>query len=135
MVDIDKLEDINDKFGHLTGDYTIKIIAQMLNEYLKRPTDLVSRFGGEEFAIILPSTEAEGALQVAEQIRQAISESKIVHNDNHIPLTISIGVSADIIDSDEHPMLLLEQADKALYQAKRSGRNKACYYTQEADQI
>ncbi|GGP49503.1 sensor domain-containing diguanylate cyclase [Shewanella saliphila] len=135
MIDIDKFKDINDKFGHLTGDYTIKIIAQMLNEYLKRPTDLVSRFGGEEFAIILPSTEAEGAQQVAEQIRQAISESKIVHNDNHIPLTVSIGVSADIIDSDEHPMLLLEQADKALYQAKRSGRNKVCYYTLKADQI
>ena len=135
MIDIDKFKNINDQYGHLTGDYSIKMIAHTLTEFLKRPTDLVSRFGGEEFAIILPSTDSEGALLVAEQIRQAISEQDITHNGQHIPLTVSIGVSADIIDSDEHPMLLLEQADKALYQAKRSGRNKVCYYALKADQI
>ncbi|MGX9459857.1 sensor domain-containing diguanylate cyclase [Shewanella sp. A14] len=134
MIDIDKFKNINDQYGHLCGDYTIQTIAKTLSEYLKRPTDLVSRFGGEEFAIILPCTEKEGALKVAEQIRLAISELNIVHNENTIPLTISIGVSTTIIDSDEHPMLLLEQADKALYQAKRSGRNKVCYYQLETDQ-
>ena len=135
MVDIDKFKSINDQYGHLAGDHSIQTIAQVLSDILKRPTDLVSRFGGEEFAIILPSTDAEGAQQVAEQIRQTISEQEITHNGQHIPLTVSIGVSADIIDSDEHPMLLLEQADKALYQAKRSGRNKVCYYALKADQI
>jgi diguanylate cyclase (GGDEF)-like protein len=135
MIDIDKFKNINDEFGHLTGDFSIQTIARILTEMLKRPTDLVSRFGGEEFAIILPSTDGEGALQVAEQIRLAICEQNITHNGQPIPLTVSIGVSADVIDSDEHPMLLLEQADKALYQAKRSGRNKVCYYALTADQV
>ncbi|RPA60372.1 diguanylate cyclase [Shewanella frigidimarina] len=135
MIDIDKFKNINDQYGHLSGDYTIKMIANTLCEYVKRPTDLVSRFGGEEFAIILPCTDIEGALLVAEQIRQAISELTIVHNGHTIPLTVSIGVSETIIDSDEHPMLLLEQADKALYKAKRSGRNKVCYYPLETDEI
>ncbi|MBB1382242.1 GGDEF domain-containing protein, partial [Shewanella sp. SR41-2] len=135
MIDIDKFKNINDQYGHLSGDYTIKMIANTLCEYVKRPTDLVSRFGGEEFAIILPCTDIEGALLVAEQIRQAISELTIVNNGHTIPLTVSIGVSETIIESDEHPMLLLEQADKALYKAKRSGRNKVCYYPLETDEI
>ncbi|CAM4367393.1 diguanylate cyclase [Shewanella livingstonensis] len=135
MLDIDKFKNINDQYGHLSGDHTIKTIANTLSEYVKRPTDLVSRFGGEEFAIILPCTDIEGALLVAEQIRQAISELVIVHNEHTIPVTVSIGISETIIDSDEHPMLLLEQADKALYQAKRGGRNKVCYYSLETEQI
>ena len=133
MIDIDKFKNINDQFGHLCGDYTIQAIANCLSEYLKRPTDLVSRFGGEEFAIILPCTDKNGALLVAEQLRQATSELNIVHNEHTIPITISIGVSTAIIDSDEHPILLLEQADQALYQAKRNGRNKVCYYQLETD--
>jgi len=135
MIDIDKFKNINDKYGHLGGDHTIRAIANTLSEYVKRPTDLVSRFGGEEFAIILPCTDIEGALLVAEQIRQAVSELNIVHNEDTIPVTVSIGISETIIDSDEHPMLLLEQADKALYQAKRSGRNQVCYYQRETDTI
>lgn len=135
MIDIDKFKNINDKYGHLGGDHTIRAIANTLSEYVKRPTDLVSRFGGEEFAIILPYTDIEGALLVAEQIRQAVSELNIVHNEDIIPVTVSIGISETIIDSDEHPMLLLEQADKALYQAKRSGRNQVCYYQRETDTI
>ena len=135
MIDIDKFKNINDKYGHLGGDHTIRAIANTLSEYVKRPTDLVSRFGGEEFAIILPCTDIEGALLVAEQIRQAVSELNIVHNEDTIPVTVSIGISETIIDSDEHPVLLLEQADKALYQAKRSGRNQVCYYQRETDTI
>jgi diguanylate cyclase (GGDEF)-like protein len=135
MLDIDKFKNINDQYGHLTGDFTIQAIANTLSEYLKRPTDLLSRFGGEEFAIILPCTDKDGALLVAEQIRHSISELAIVHNGHSISITVSIGVSEAIIDNDEHPLLLLEQADKALYQAKRSGRNKVCSYPLETDQI
>ena len=135
MIDIDKFKDINDQYGHLTGDFTIQVIANTLCEYLKRPTDLVSRFGGEEFAIILPCTDKEGALLVAEKIRRSISELAVVHNGHTISMTVSIGVSEATIDSDQHPLLLLEQADKALYQAKRSGRNKVCSYQLETDQI
>ncbi|ABM01413.1 diguanylate cyclase [Shewanella amazonensis] len=124
MLDIDHFKNINDKYGHLAGDYTLKAIADTLSAQLRRPTDLVSRFGGEEFAIILPSTDAEGAVAVAEHIREAVEELTIKWEQFMIPLTVSIGVSSNIIESDEHPLQLLEQADKALYQAKHDGRNR-----------
>ncbi|MCL1068868.1 diguanylate cyclase [Shewanella olleyana] len=131
MVDIDKFKAINDEHGHLAGDHSIKVIATTISDFLKRPTDLVSRFGGEEFAIILPNTDSEGAMLLAENIRVAISELSIDWEDNPIPLYVSIGVSATIIETDDHPTLLLEQADKALYQAKRSGRNQVCEFSSE----
>ncbi|MGL6123961.1 MAG: sensor domain-containing diguanylate cyclase, partial [Shewanella sp.] len=128
MLDIDHFKLINDKFGHLAGDQAIRIIAQTLQSHLKRPTDLVSRFGGEEFAIILPNTTAEGALQVAETIRNAVASIHLEWEGEVIPLTISIGVSAEIVTHDQHSTQLLEQADKALYQAKNSGRNQVSLY-------
>ncbi|QYJ74960.1 diguanylate cyclase [Shewanella sp. FJAT-52076] len=124
MLDIDHFKNINDKYGHLAGDHTLKTIADTLSAQLRRPTDLVSRFGGEEFAIILPSTDAEGAMAVAEHIREAVEALIIEWEQLKIPLTVSIGVSSSIIESDEHPLQLLEQADKALYQAKNDGRNR-----------
>ncbi|MCL1142137.1 sensor domain-containing diguanylate cyclase [Shewanella gaetbuli] len=133
MLDIDKFKEINDRYGHLAGDHTLQIIGRTLSDNLKRPTDLVSRFGGEEFAIILPNTDEHGAIQVAETIRQAIENLAIKWDSLDIPLTISIGVSVAIIDSDQHPTMLLAQADKALYQAKRTGRNKVCPYTLELE--
>jgi len=134
MFDIDHFKKVNDEYGHSCGDEALRHIAKLLKGTL-RETDIAGSNGGEEFAIILPCTDIEGALLVAEQIRQAISELTIVHNGHTIPLTVSIGVSETIIESDEHPMLLLEQADKALYKAKRSGRNKVCYYPLETDEI
>ena len=130
MLDIDHFKSINDNYGHLAGDQTLRLIAQTLKEQLKRPGDLVSRFGGEEFAIILPNTGEEGAMQVAEQIRQTISELPIRWKENSIPLTISIGVSAEIIDREQDPTQLLDQADKALYRAKNEGRNRVMVYTE-----
>ncbi|WP_285163970.1 sensor domain-containing diguanylate cyclase [Shewanella goraebulensis] len=131
MVDIDKFKAINDEHGHLAGDHSIKVIATTISDFLKRPTDLVSRFGGEEFAIILPNTDSEGAMLLAEKIRVAISELSIDWEDSPIPLYVSIGVSATVIETDDHPTQLLEQADKALYQAKRSGRNQVCEFSSE----
>ncbi|KPZ72313.1 MULTISPECIES: diguanylate cyclase [Shewanella] len=131
MIDIDKFKDINDQHGHLAGDHSIKVIATTISDFLKRPTDLVSRFGGEEFAIILPNTDSEGAMQLAEQVRLAISKLSIDWENNPIPLFVSIGVSASVIETDEHPTLLLEQADKALYQAKRNGRNQVSLFSSE----
>ncbi|MCL2918589.1 sensor domain-containing diguanylate cyclase [Shewanella litorisediminis] len=128
MLDIDHFKNINDKYGHLAGDHTLKIIADTLSTQLRRPTDLVSRFGGEEFAIILPSTDAEGAVAVAEHIREAVEQLTIEWEQFEIPLTVSIGVSSNIIESDEHPLQLLEQADKALYQAKHDGRNRVSLF-------
>jgi len=128
MLDIDRFKSINDQFGHLAGDQALKLIAQTLQQHLKRPTDLVSRFGGEEFAIILPNTTADGALQVAESIRDAVSCIGLTWEGKPIQLTVSIGVSADVIMNEQHSTELLEQADKALYQAKNSGRNQVKLY-------
>jgi diguanylate cyclase (GGDEF)-like protein len=128
MLDIDRFKSINDQFGHLAGDQALKVIATTLQQHLKRPTDLVSRFGGEEFAIILPNTTADGAIQVAESIRDAVTSIGLEWEGKPIPLTVSIGVSADVISNDQHSTELLEQADKALYQAKNSGRNQVKLY-------
>ncbi|GIU14028.1 MULTISPECIES: diguanylate cyclase [unclassified Shewanella] len=128
MLDIDRFKLINDSYGHLAGDQALRVIADKLKETLKRPTDLVSRFGGEEFAIILPNTDKIGAYQVAETVRKALSELPINWGEDRIPLTVSIGVSSEIITSEEHTTLLLEQADKALYQAKNDGRNRVRLY-------
>ncbi|MEZ9596696.1 diguanylate cyclase [Shewanella sp. 10N.261.52.F9] len=129
MLDLDHFKSINDSFGHLAGDQALRIVAKILKQNLKRPTDLVSRFGGEEFAIILPNTDQVGAQQVAETIRKAISEQPIVWGEESFPLTVSIGVNSEIITSEEHTTLLLEQADKALYQAKNEGRNRTKLYS------
>lgn len=91
MLDIDRFKSINDQYGHLAGDQALRVIAQTLQQHLKRPTDLVSRFGGEEFAIILPNTAAEGAIQVAETIREAVAAIKFEWEGKAIPLSISIG--------------------------------------------
>ncbi|MGS0690155.1 sensor domain-containing diguanylate cyclase [Shewanella sp. 0m-4] len=133
MLDLDRFKSINDSYGHLAGDHALRVVANKLKENLKRPTDLVSRFGGEEFAIILPNTDQIGAEQVAETIRKVIDELVIYWEGNAIPLTVSIGVSSEIVTSEEHTTLLLEQADKALYQAKNEGRNRIKLYSPEQD--
>ncbi|PKG55792.1 deoxynucleoside kinase [Shewanella sp. Choline-02u-19] len=133
MLDIDHFKSINDTHGHLAGDQALRVIADELKRKLKRPTDLVSRFGGEEFAIILPNTNQEGALQVAETIRKAIFELPISWGKITIPLTVSIGVSVEIVSSEQHTTLLLDQADKALYRAKNEGRNRVMLYSPEQD--
>ena len=129
MLDIDRFKSINDQHGHLAGDQALRTIAQTLQQNLKRPTDFISRFGGEEFAIILPNTAAEGAIQVAESIREAIAAIRFEWEGKLIPLSISIGVSVDIITHEQHGTELLEQADKALYQAKNGGRNQVRLYS------
>ncbi|MFQ6371891.1 diguanylate cyclase [Shewanella sp. YIC-542] len=128
MLDIDKFKSINDTYGHLAGDHTLKTIAKTLSAHLKRPGDLVSRFGGEEFAMILPNTNIAGATQLAEQLRQSIATLTVCWGNDVIDLTVSIGVSAEIIQTDNGTTELLSQADQALYQAKNQGRNQVCCY-------
>jgi diguanylate cyclase (GGDEF)-like protein/PAS domain S-box-containing protein len=122
MVDIDHFKPINDKFGHATGDAVIKAVVKICQDTL-RNYDLIGRLGGEEFAIMLPETDAEGARIVAERVREKIHEAQIVADRSVVTCTISIGV-AMLRDSDGTIDELLHRADMALYKAKQGGRNK-----------
>ena len=129
LLDVDKFKILNDTYGHLTGDEVLKIVANTLKESLKRITDIVSRWGGEEFIVLLSNTGSDGALNVAEQIRVNIEQTPIpVTNGETTKLTISIGVGTLIATQDCSPDTLISHADKALYRAKSTGRNRVCKY-------
>ncbi|GLP97441.1 sensor domain-containing diguanylate cyclase [Paraferrimonas sedimenticola] len=124
MLDLDFFKEINDQFGHLAGDKALVRVAEAIQSQLKRPTDLASRYGGEEFALILPNTPIEGAKQVAESVRKAIESLPIHWDGNRIKLSVSIGLTSAVIDDDIQPRDLLQLADQALYKAKAAGRNQ-----------
>lgn len=124
MMDIDHFKRFNDKFGHLLGDEVLKIVARALTDTLKG-RDIVARFGGEEFVVILPDTPIDGALKVAEMIRAAIASKELKRKDtgdNYGSITVSLGV-ARFRHNDTLPTLL-KRADDALYQSKHMGRNR-----------
>ncbi|MFT5838174.1 MAG: diguanylate cyclase (GGDEF)-like protein [Flavobacteriales bacterium] len=123
MMDIDHFKNVNDQYGHLVGDECIKSVAQTLNNALKRPSDDVCRYGGEEFALILPSTDLEGALVLVEQLRAEIEKTTIQADDISINITISAGVGTAIADLNQPEDNILALADKQLYTAKNAGRN------------
>lgn len=125
MVDIDHFKQVNDNYGHLVGDDCIKHVAQTLQSFLKRPSDEVFRYGGEEFAILMPATESDGALELMERIRSQVAESPVQHEKGQLSVTISAGIASSIVTSDYTDEQLLDDADKALYEAKQSGRNKS----------
>jgi len=124
IIDIDHFKSVNDSYGHLAGDHCISQVGQQINDCLKRSTDLGCRYGGEEFCLILPNTDALGALALAEKLRLIIAETTLSYRNVAIKLTISCGVSTyqqqHEITSDE----LFSVADKALYRAKQNGRNQ-----------
>lgn len=126
MLDIDHFKEINDAYGHLTGNRVLVELATILKEQI-RDQDIVTRFGGEEFAIILPDADYPGALQVAERIRQAIAGHVFQGEGKPIHLTVSTGVAIwpeDGVDKNE----IIDRADSALYRAKTTGRNSVCTY-------
>ena len=122
MIDIDKFKNINDTYGHDIGDKVIQSLAHELTKIL-RDSDVFTRFGGEEFVILFPHTNLEGALTVAEKIRQIISSSSEV---DKVSFTISIGVS-EFIKEEESIDNVIKRADTALYKAKKAGRNRVEY--------
>jgi len=139
LIDIDHFKAVNDSFGHLAGDRALRTIARAMSIPL-REYDLVGRFGGEEFALLLPQTKALDACRIAERIRTHIGSMPITVSDDPdaepVRLTISIGVAALSArwDSNSAAQLteLLAAADGALYQAKRKGRNRVCVVTEDA---
>lgn len=127
LIDADYFKSYNDAYGHLQGDRCLKQIAESAVEAASRPGDLVARFGGEELAVILPATGAEGAMLVAKQIRRNLEARKLVHDANPQGwVTVSIGCATISPLQGQQPVSLVEQADQALYAAKRGGRNRVC---------
>ncbi|MDE0952020.1 MAG: GGDEF domain-containing protein [Halioglobus sp.] len=121
MVDIDHFKELNDNFGHEAGDQVIRQIAQYL-QGASRASDVVARTGGGEFLLILPHTDPDGARLLAESIRKHLAEQPLVVNQQSIPVTVSLGVASAVgeIDLDN----LSREADRAMYLAKRGGRNQ-----------
>ncbi len=124
MIDIDHFKAINDKHGHLVGDLVIKQVAHRLQQELKRSTVHLCRYGGEEFAIILPNTEIEGALVLAEQLRLRLASEPIRHQELELFVSSSIGCYAAVAEIHSVSTDFIQAADTALYQAKHQGRNR-----------
>ncbi|MCB1648504.1 MAG: diguanylate cyclase [Gammaproteobacteria bacterium] len=131
MIDIDFFKLYNDHYGHLQGDECLKKIANILSQVAGRSSDVVARFGGEEFAILAPDATLAQAVQLAEKCRLAVIDSGIEHALTQVPtlgiVSISIGVSCLEPDADNQLLDLIELADKHLYKAKRQGRNCSVY--------
>jgi len=121
MLDIDHFKQLNDRFGHATGDEALVKFAATCREAL-RGHDILGRLGGEEFALALPGTDLDGAIHAAERLRQGVVDTRLLTCGNSYVMTVSIGVV--LIDADEDLPTGLARADHALYEAKRNGRNR-----------
>lgn len=132
FMDIDKFKVLNDTYGHSVGDDCLRAVAKVLGESVRRPTDLVARFGGEEFAILLPSTAAEDALQRAIAINQAVHALEFPNRASEVGpyVTASLGTYTRQPDGYRTTAEILEAVDAALYQAKKEGRNRVIVATQ-----
>ncbi|HEX8591998.1 MAG TPA: sensor domain-containing diguanylate cyclase [Pseudomonas sp.] len=125
MIDIDFFKSYNDAYGHIAGDECLATVAHIIEQCSQRPTDLAVRFGGEEFAVLLPETDASGAWKIAEQIRNRVADRAITHSGNPLgKLTISLGCHTFVPTGTEAIADLVSKADTALYEAKRAGRNQ-----------
>lgn len=126
MIDVDFFKAYNDHYGHGLGDECLVQVARSMRQVIKRPNDLLARYGGEEFAVILPETPLEGALQVANELHQAVSDLDIKHEFSGVKdhVTISVGVATSVLSDQMQVNELLKRADAALYQAKHQGRNQ-----------
>ncbi len=127
IIDIDFFKEYNDFYGHSAGDACIKQIAQTLRRTLPRKTDLLARYGGDEFACILPETNETGALKVAEQLHVTVGRLSIRHIQSAVPeglVTLSMGIAAALPEPGSQVLTLIESADACLYESKNNGRNQ-----------
>jgi two-component system chemotaxis response regulator CheY len=130
LLDIDYFKRINDQYGHSVGDQALQLVARILNEE-KRHHDMAARWGGEEFALVLPEMSIHEALIVAERIRMSIYHTSLTVPSGHtIALQVSIGVTSASVEEQVGLDELLNQADAALYYAKQTGRNRVCCATE-----
>ena len=132
MIDVDFFKRYNDHYGHQAGDECLRRVGNALKQGGRRPYDFVARYGGEEFVVMLPKTDMHGAMHVANQVLEAIQALNIEHlaSDVKPVVTASIGIATLHAASQNSPFILVSQADMALYQAKKTGRNQSCHYAQ-----
>lgn len=125
MLDLDRFKRVNDQFGHAVGDQTLQAVARALERSI-RESDLLVRFGGEEFAVALPDTDPKLALEIAERIRTEVARLEQSALGHPGPQTVSVGVATLVPEAAESLEDLLRRADDALYRAKETGRNRVC---------
>ncbi len=126
LCDIDHFKRYNDTYGHVAGDACLHEVAQAIQRSARRPADLPARYGGEEFTVLLPHTDTDGAVQIADMIREEVASLKLPHESlgaGHY-VTLSMGLVSTVPVSEGKPESLVEAADKALYEAKEAGRNR-----------
>ncbi|MBY0430474.1 MAG: diguanylate cyclase [Rhodospirillales bacterium] len=126
--DVDHFKGYNDHYGHQAGDECLKAVAQSMAGEMIRSGDVAARFGGEEFVCLLPDTDRDGARQVAERIRAALTRLALAHEASQVAgiVTLSLGIATTIPKAGTNPGDLLALADSHLYEAKKAGRNRAC---------
>ncbi len=126
MLDLDNFKSYNDRYGHLVGDCLLSTVAKIIKDNV-REIDIVARYGGEEFSIILPDTDKQEAKYVSLRLRQAIEKQHIHAYDEDLQITVSIGASVFPQDTKDIQHLI-DQADRAMYQAKQMGKNRVCFW-------
>lgn len=125
MIDIDFFKNYNDHYGHVAGDQCLQAVAALLSQSMVRSSDLLARYGGEEFVVILPGSRTEGAVIIADLLRDALVQAKLPHDASEAGIvTLSIGVATLNVERGRDAIALVQAADRALYQAKQGGRNR-----------
>ena len=125
MIDVDYFKKYNDRYGHLEGDRVLKIIGKLLKKVFKRDGDVVSRYGGEEFLVVLYQTSLKDAISLVEEFRENLKICNIKHEDSTFgEVTVSMGIRSGIVSQKQNSHLFLREADKALYKAKERGRSR-----------
>ncbi|AUM11839.1 sensor domain-containing diguanylate cyclase [Ketobacter alkanivorans] len=124
LLDVDHFKQFNDNYGHLVGDDCLKSVGSTLKESIRNGVDCATRYGGEEFCIMLPETDVKGALEVAERIRTNIENMAFLVKGETVPVTVSLGISALLPNEQLKMDKLVKRADEALYAAKAAGRNR-----------
>lgn len=135
VIDADHFKHINDEFGHVVGDECLRKIGVILQKFSRRNLDVLVRYGGEEFILLLPATDEGGVLKVAESIRHHIQYASFWHKDQRIPVTVSVGVYCGVPAAHVSGETLLVKADEALYQAKKNGRNRVEIYRVQSESV